>query len=1181
MKPTCVRLLATITLALAATLATAQPVLAEPSVQGFVTTSETKCREQMANASLRYLERVLIARMRCEDRIIDGRIPPSTNCRTGVGDAILTKALSDALDKLTNSGAACQGVDMFDLSLPGKCPDTTGGSFTTLDLQKCILLYTNIINTELLDYYYPPFTDFIRGLEGKCMKGSAKDAARSLFRVIRARQRCLIDQEVGLVADTVDCRAEIQPYGPGTGDADVDRAIGRAYVKLLGAIPVACVNIQVDDLDYQSSCIDPTGGAFTIYDLKTCFFHLDNDAALDQLGIVFPTEAVCGDGIVGGEEQCDDGLAGNSNTTPNACRKDCKDPVCHDGVTDNQFNEQCDDGNTNNTDCCVGECVNATCGDGTKNCNEECDLGAGNANQPDTCRKTGAFACKNPKCGDTITDPGNNETCDDGNTANNDGCNSTCKIEVCGDGVTQPPREQCDNGANNANEPDKCRATGPNACKNPKCGDVITDPGNNETCDDGNTNNTDACRNNCTFCGDDHLDAGEECDDGVDNSNAPNKCRLDCKNPICGDSITDDGEICDDGNSNNNDGCSNVCTICGDGILTSPEECDGDDTVCGGGEACNDSCVCDSVCPVVGELTLYASYGKICTSNADCAVGTCDPGSGYCRTSTRLDSGWTGAGHASDINDASTTRGFLQCEGHGPVCGECNLIGVDPSTRACRCSNNTRTVCDEPFSESSPDCPTCVGGSGISGLACAANGDCQAGPCQPRCIVSLAPCTAATAATDCPGDTCSDGDPTNPTYCANGNYCSANSDCTGTCSGQSACDCYFGAPFPLNSGGTPACIVNRFAENVSGTANVDLGAGEISATLRTRVYLGPESGKPCPTCGGRCTNNNALCTRDMDCTGGATCAVDPTADDGVRGGFCVGGQNNGMSCDVTGVNSAFPAFPEGPNGGGYSLDCLPDLAGTNLTGQGLLIKLTQTTGTQSLSSNVSCGGMAADQLCPCMLCSGGDSSNPLSCNQDSDCTALKGTCTLVASEPCSSNADCASIDIGPCVQSNPTVKRCLRRPGVICTTDDNICKNQPAGTCKTSTCSSKGRGVDPRPNKCNDGLCSDLGGGIGECTTGPDTIYCDGIVRPDGNGVYACSVDEDCYPSAIFVDGGNCTLHTRNGCFFDPVVATGTPSPSTPIGASVFCIPPVSNTGVNTVAGLPGPGRILDRKSVV
>jgi cysteine-rich repeat protein len=64
--------------------------------------------------------------------------------------------------------------------------------------------------------------------------------------------------------------------------------------------------------------------------------------------------------------------------------------VCGNGVV--EAGEQCDDGNTINTDACTNVCRSATCGDGFVY------LAGG-------------------------------ETCDDGNTANGDGCSATCKIE--------------------------------------------------------------------------------------------------------------------------------------------------------------------------------------------------------------------------------------------------------------------------------------------------------------------------------------------------------------------------------------------------------------------------------------------------------------------------------------------------------------------------------------------------------------------------------------------------------------------------------------------------------------------------------------------------------------------------------------------------------------------------------
>ena len=31
------------------------------------------------------------------------------------------------------------------------------------------------------------------------------------------------------------------------------------------------------------------------------------------------------------------------------------------------------------------------------------------------------------------------------------------------------------------------------------------------------------------------------------------------------------------------------------------------------------------------------------------------------------------------------------------------------------------------------------------------------------------------------------------------------------------------------------------------------------------------------------------------------------------------------------------------------------------------------------------------------------------------------------------------------------------------------------------------------------------------------------------------------------------------------------------MGAAIFCIPPTANPGINTVAGLPGPGRVTNQ----
>lgn len=72
--------------------------------------------------------------------------------------------------------------------------------------------------------------------------------------------------------------------------------------------------------------------------------------------------AFCGDGFVGPGEQCDEGV--NNSNAPNAnCRTNCILRSCGDGIFDN-VTEECDDGNTINTDACIVGCKNAVCGDG-------------------------------------------------------------------------------------------------------------------------------------------------------------------------------------------------------------------------------------------------------------------------------------------------------------------------------------------------------------------------------------------------------------------------------------------------------------------------------------------------------------------------------------------------------------------------------------------------------------------------------------------------------------------------------------------------------------------------------------------------------------------------------------------------------------------------------------------------
>jgi cysteine-rich repeat protein len=143
---------------------------------------------------------------------------------------------------------------------------------------------------------------------------------------------------------------------------------------------------------------------------------------------------MCGDGHVAASEECDDG---NTDDTDD-CTSECKVARCGDGFL--QPGEECDDGNFDDADACVAGCVAASCGDGLVQAGvEDCD--DGNQEDTDACSNT----CKpGAGCGNGNVDMG--EECDDGNSSNSDACLDTCVAATCGDGYAHLGVEECDDG---------------------------------------------------------------------------------------------------------------------------------------------------------------------------------------------------------------------------------------------------------------------------------------------------------------------------------------------------------------------------------------------------------------------------------------------------------------------------------------------------------------------------------------------------------------------------------------------------------------------------------------------------------------------------------------------------------------------------------------------------------------
>jgi len=131
-----------------------------------------------------------------------------------------------------------------------------------------------------------------------------------------------------------------------------------------------------------------------------------------------PIVAVCGDGVVEGDEPCDDGNQDNLD----ACLNDCTPARCGDGFVRVGV-EGCEDGNEDDSDGCLSTCQLARCGDGVIHVGqEECDDGP--INDDGIYGGCSSKCTLGPRCGDGVLN--GPEDCDDLNVDPEDGCLEGC-----------------------------------------------------------------------------------------------------------------------------------------------------------------------------------------------------------------------------------------------------------------------------------------------------------------------------------------------------------------------------------------------------------------------------------------------------------------------------------------------------------------------------------------------------------------------------------------------------------------------------------------------------------------------------------------------------------------------------------------------------------------------------------
>ncbi len=371
-----------------------------------------------------------------------------------------------------------------------------------------------------------------------------------------------------------------------------------------------------------------------------------------------------------------------------------------------------------------------------------------------------------PKCGNGTLDTqwlpsgiAAVETCDDGNTANGDGCSSDCTIE---------------NGYACSGAPSMCA---------PVCGDSIIAGG--EQCDDGDAASGDGCSATCT------VEPGFSC------MGSPSTCQY-----ICGDGLVVLGEGCDDGNTADDDGCSEACSvengwncagepslcspICGDEQVVGTEGCDEGEangtlpsccaencspqpagTTCDDGNACTDN-TCD------GGTTCVAVPTN-CDDHDPCTDDACDPSSGCTHT---YNTAPCDDGNACTTHDTCAVSSCIG--GPPPDCNDhdvCTDDACDPGT-GCTHDDNTAPCND--------------------GNACTTNDTCSAGSCQGGAPPNCDDGNGCTDDTCYPATGCANTNNTAP--CSDGNACTAPDVCGGgSCNGGAAVYAFSGFTSPVDN----------------------------------------------------------------------------------------------------------------------------------------------------------------------------------------------------------------------------------------------------------------------------------------------------------------------------------------------------------------------------------------------
>jgi cysteine-rich repeat protein len=244
---------------------------------------------------------------------------------------------------------------------------------------------------------------------------------------------------------------------------------------------------------------------------------------------------ICGNGVVEGVEECDDGNFDQRDGCTTLCVFSCTQDSDCDDMNPCNGEEVCDEDTHACDDSDEGLEEGASCGE-----NKSCWKGV----------------CVDNICGDGKLTEG--EECDDGNLDPDDGCTPECEY-TCEDNSDCSGKDEC--LGDRVCEDHKC--VGGNALEDETpC--EIKDPRTKSLCGDPDVEKDGWCMNGvctCTDCGDGVVSGIEECDDGLLNGTpqSPNNCSVNCRVVACQNGSVEGDEQCDDGNDQRLDGCDTEC----------------------------------------------------------------------------------------------------------------------------------------------------------------------------------------------------------------------------------------------------------------------------------------------------------------------------------------------------------------------------------------------------------------------------------------------------------------------------------------------------------------------------------------------------------------------------------------------------------------------------------------------